>query len=276
MGVALACTWRPRRDDVPRLHRLQAEFEAVYQAIVIALPPTGDLTAAEPLRAWPTVQLLEAPQVGWGRSLALRACLETSATHLHYADLDGLLAWIERRPDEWRTIVTQLQTVDCLIVGRSERAFATRPMAIQQTERIINAVAGHLLGRAIDCGLGERGFSRRAAELVLCHTAPPGWFDVAWPLLVQRAGLNVTEQVVDGVDWETTTDLVTGWVMIRRPALGVPVHAAQTIIQKRCWRHDHSSEEAAGIRFVRWPPRLRIEYPVQNRAVPRLVVRSIT
>src|SRR5688500_2351732 len=114
-----------------------------------------------------------------------------------------LVRWIETRPDEWRTTVALIQTKDCLITGRTERAFRTRPQAIQQTEQIINVLASHLLGEAVVCGLGSRGFSRRAAVCVIANSAPGGWGDVEWPVLVHRAGMTVEYLALDGVDWET-------------------------------------------------------------------------
>ena len=111
---------------------------------------------------------------------------------------------METRPDEWRRIVeTVIPTADCLITGRTARALATRPQAIQQTERIINAVFSHVLGQPVDLGLGSRGFSRRAAEAVLSNTRPGGWGDAEWPIVVQRLGWSVKYVAVDGVEWES-------------------------------------------------------------------------
>jgi hypothetical protein len=202
MSIVLASTWR-RRGEGPRLQRLRRRLEATYERIVVALPPGGDPAQAAPIRAWPTVGLIASPQIGWGRYLALQFVLQTTASHVHCADLDMLVGWIEARPDEWSAMIDLIQTGDCVIAGRSDRAFATRPQAIQRTERIINAVASDLLGQPVDCGLGSRGFSRRAAECVLRNSAPGGYGDVAWPVLVQRAGYAVAYRAVDGVDWET-------------------------------------------------------------------------
>jgi hypothetical protein len=202
MSVALAATWRPR-GEAPRLQRQRRRLEAAYEHLVIALPPGSDPAQAESIRAWPTVDLIASPKVGWGRYLALQAALQTTASHVHCADLDMLVRWIESRPDEWSAMIEMIQAGDCVVAGRTDRAFVTRPQAIQRTERIINAVASHLLGQMVDCGLGSRGFSRRAAEHILRNSAPGGYGDVEWPVLVRRAGYAVAYRAVDGVDWET-------------------------------------------------------------------------
>ena len=205
MGVVLACTWRPR-GELPRVQRLRPQLERAYEHIVVALPPDADLAAAEPLHAWPAVSIVVSPQPFWGRYLAIQVAIQAAAarvSHVHYADLDMLLHWIEVRPEEWHRILERIQAAQCLVTGRTERAFRTRPQAIQQTERLINTVFSHVLGQPVDLGLGSRGFSRRAAEFVVANSAPGGWGDAAWPVLLHRAGFAVEFLAVDGVDWET-------------------------------------------------------------------------
>jgi hypothetical protein len=205
VSVALACTWRPR-GELPRLQRLRPQLEEVYERIVVALPPDVDLDAVGPLRAWPVVQVVVSPRPFWGRYLAIQTALEAPAarvTHVHYADLDLLLHWIEVQPEEWRQTVARIQAADCLVAGRTERAFRTRPQAIQQTERIINLIGSYLLGQPVDLGLGSRGFSRRAAAVVIANSAPGGFGDAEWPVLLRRAGFAVEYVEVDGGEWES-------------------------------------------------------------------------
>jgi hypothetical protein len=114
-----------------------------------------------------------------------------------------LIHWVETRPDEWRDVVGMIPATDCLITGRAEHAFASRPKAIQETEAIINTVFSFALGQPVDLGLGSRGFSRRAVELILRNSRPGGWGDAEWPILVHRPGWKLTYVAVDGVEWET-------------------------------------------------------------------------
>jgi hypothetical protein len=202
MPVALACTWVPRGETL-RLERIRPLLADTYAHLVIALPPDRDPAGAGPLRDSPNATLVITPQPYWGRYVAVQRCVELPVSHIHYADLDMLVRWIEDRPDEWRQTVRRISEHDCLITGRTDRAFTTRPQAIQQSERIINAVGSHLLGQAVDLGLGSRGYSVRAARAVLANSRPGGFGDLEWPILVRRAGHPVAYLEVDGVDWET-------------------------------------------------------------------------
>ncbi len=38
-----------------------------------------------------------------------------------------VLRWMETRPGEWRETVEKIQSCDCLIVGRTQAAYATHP-----------------------------------------------------------------------------------------------------------------------------------------------------
>lgn len=201
ISVALAATWVPR-GEAGRLERLRPLLHEVYAHLVVALPPNRDLTEAEPLRAWPNLILLVSRQPFWDRYVALQSAAALPVTHLHYADLDMLVHWIEARPDEWRAVVARIETEECLICERTERAFQTRPQAIQKTEQIINDVGSYPLGQRVDLGLGSRGFSVQAARVILASSQPGVFGDLEWPLLVQRAGFPIGYLEADGVDWE--------------------------------------------------------------------------
>ena len=202
MSMALACTWRPRGEMV-RFQQLHPELEHVYESIVIATPPDVAPEDVQPMREQPGVTVIGSPRRGWGRYMGIQQALETSPTHVHYADLDRLLHWIETRPEEWRQALEAIQTTDCLIIGRTEQAFQTHPQAIQQTEKIINMVASHLLGQSVDLGGGTRGFSRRAAQFVIANSAPGRWGDAEWPILLHRGGYAVDYLALDGLEWES-------------------------------------------------------------------------
>jgi hypothetical protein len=201
MDIALACTWTPR-GDLPRLQQLLPLLEQVYSSIIIAVrSENADEVSALNL---PTqVILLQIPAPGWGRYLAIEKALTLKPSHIHCADMDMLLHWIECDPDEWRKIVSSIPHTDCLIVGRSVRAFQTRPQAIQQTEQVINLIFSHFFKQKMDFGLGLRGYSQQAAQCIMTCSRPGRWGDAEWPLLIQQAGLSVDYTEADNVDWET-------------------------------------------------------------------------
>jgi len=201
MKIVLACTWAPR-GELSRLYHLLPQLDQVYTAIIVAVRP-GSIPEVQALKAHSTMTLLEMPARGWGRYLALQQALAGNSDYIHYADMDLLLHWIECNPQEWYETVTAIQQTDCLVIGRTARAFQSRPRAIQQTERIINLVFSHLLGQPMDFGLGLRGYSQQAAQCIIRHSKPGRWGDAEWPILIQRAGLSVTYRAVDDVDWET-------------------------------------------------------------------------
>jgi hypothetical protein len=98
-----------------------------------------------------------------------------------------------------------LQTVDCLVIGRTENAFATHPRCLRDTELITNQAFSHLLGQPLDLCAGSKAFSRAAAEFLARNSQPSrGWCtDAEWIVLLHRAGFSIESILVDGLDWET-------------------------------------------------------------------------
>jgi len=203
MPISLASAWRPR-GELGRFQKLLPQLNQVYASIAISLPPDAD---NEIIRALEAQNICIAVKRDWshGRHAALAKALESNADHIHYCDFDRLLHWVETRPDEWLDIITQSQTTDCLIVGRTERAYQTHPRALVETEAISNVVASQLLGRKMDLSAGSKSFSRKAAQYLMQHS-PPGralGMDAEWTLLLHYAGFRVDYVEADGLDWES-------------------------------------------------------------------------
>jgi hypothetical protein len=219
MSITLASTWNPR-GELARFRKHLPDLREIYSGIRIVLPPeaSGDPLVVETVRemgfevssdteAPSPVELLAAfaPDWSWGRYQALRLALQTPAAHIHYADFDRLLRWVETRPEEWRAAVAGIQGCDCLITGRSPEAYLTHPQALVQTEAISNQVVSHLTGRGKDFSAGSKGFSRRAAEFLLANSSPGRALgtDGEWPVLLHRAGFAIESMTVEGLDWES-------------------------------------------------------------------------
>ena len=189
-----------------RLQALCPRLEEVYQKLIIAVPP--DITASdrdqvETLARRSQICVVFTTRITECRYAALKQATEMPVTHIHYADMDRLLRWVETKPLEWQQTVERIQQVDCLLIGRTEAAFQTHPQALQQTEKIINTVFSNVLGQTVDFGSGTRGFSRQATQLVVANTLPDRWTDVEWLLVLRRAGFAVDYLMVDGMDWES-------------------------------------------------------------------------
>jgi hypothetical protein len=140
-----------------------------------------------------------------GRYMALKTALETGADHIHYADMDRLLRWVETRPDEWRQTVDAVERCDYLVIGRTDAAWATHPRAMFETERVQNTLFSHLIDLEMDIGAGSKGFSRAAATLIIGNSSPGRALgaDAEWTVLAHRGGFEVKAVFVDGLDWES-------------------------------------------------------------------------
>ncbi len=204
MSLALGATWHPR-GELTRLRRAWTALCRVYAHIAIVLPPDAEDSLQTELSDLPGIRLEVAQDWSWGRYLALKAGLEAGDNHVQYADLDRLLRWIERLPEEWEQITRAILSCDCLVIGRTPAAYATHPQALLQTERISNRVVSQLLGKRVDVSAGSKGFSRRAAEYILANSTPGHALgtDAEWPLLAVRLGCPVEYVEVDGLDWES-------------------------------------------------------------------------
>lgn len=203
MNITLATTFHPR-GEISRLQRLYVQLQAIYSAIIISLPPT---TSPEDLRlisALPDVQTVINEDWSHGRHNALKKSLETDAQHIHYADMDRLLRWVETRPGEWQQTVVRVQQTDCLVIGRTEYAWNTHPRSMQSTEAISNGLVSHWLGKTLDISAGSKGFSRRAVEYIMANSPPCHAIgaDAEWVVLLHRGGFALDTILVDGLDWE--------------------------------------------------------------------------
>lgn len=204
MPVILAAIWHPR-GEMGRFSRALPVLRSLYGQMVIVVP--GQVEPAD-LRA---VREVAAPYAllrtsGWerARTTALEAALAVEGDVIHAIDMDRLLHWVDTYLAELEETVATMTGVDCLITGRTARAFATHPRAMQETEDLANLLACSLLRTTgLDVCAGSRGLSRRAAGLLLRHTDGPVWGDVSWPVLLHRFGYHLQHVAAEGLEWET-------------------------------------------------------------------------
>ncbi len=203
MSIALAAAWSPR-GELSRAERMADALRELYTGAWIAVPPNTDSDTLSRLAALPGVHVFTDCWPS-GRLESVRRALHGRADAVHYADFDRLLHWLECYPDELRCTLDRIAQVDCLVLGRTARAWSTHPRCMIETEALFNMTFSHLLGAEMDIGAGSRGFSRRAAAYLVRRTDPAwGWaVDAAWPLMLQRGGFALDYLEVEGLEWES-------------------------------------------------------------------------
>ena len=185
--------------------RLYARLRGLYEAVAVVPTPSTSVELLARLQD-AAVDPLEASRgaVGTGRRHALRLGLSTGASHLHYCDFDRLLHWLDRYPGELDRVLADIPRWDYLVLGRSDRAFATHPRVQRDTEIITNHAFSLWFGRPVDVTAGSCAVSRRAAELLLAgSTAPTNATDTEWPALVLRKRYEVGYLATEGLEFET-------------------------------------------------------------------------
>jgi len=160
--TCLACTWHIR-GEIPRFRRLLEQFRSVYSGIVLSLAPGTAPRDLSVLEAMAGVSLVVTEDWSHGRHVAIHEALEQPWSHVHYANMDRLLHWVETEPEEWLCTVDAIQHTDCLIIGRTEK-----PPAGYATDG-----GGHQRSRLTSPGaVRGRGFGRRAAEFLMAGVLP--------------------------------------------------------------------------------------------------------
>lgn len=203
MTLSLACTWQPR-GELSRLQRLYPQIRQLCDRMIVTLPPDVDHAITAALGDLPGMTALVTDDWRTGRHLAVETALRFDAP-IHYIDLDRLLHWVETNPTELEVTIARILSRDCLVMGRTEWAYATHPQSMIETEAIINQVFSALIGHDMDISAGSRGMSHRAAKFVIERSVPnrPLGMDAEWLLLLHYNGFELDYVAVDGLAWET-------------------------------------------------------------------------
>jgi hypothetical protein len=143
--------------------------------------------------------------IGNARRGTLLAGLEAGTSHLQMCDFDRAIHWVARYPQELADVIRDIPAYDLLVLGRTERAWASHPPFQAETEPLFNHVFALATGLTWDVGAGSRGLSRRAAEMLLrISVEQTVGVDAEWPLLLlDREDFVVGHRECEGLEFET-------------------------------------------------------------------------
>ena len=148
-GVALAATLHdPGCADLAATSAALNGLARRYAGMVIfATGETPDRALAPLVAAGARVSKhpTDYREIGWRRLGAVREAA-TLAPAVHLCDFDRLLHWHRCWPDELDTVLSRLPAADLLLLGRTERAWATHPAHQRETEQLANRVVSHHYG----------------------------------------------------------------------------------------------------------------------------------
>jgi hypothetical protein len=143
--------------------------------------------------------------IGQVRRETIRAGLEADTPHMQMCDFDRAIHWVAHYPRELDAVIAEIPAYDLLVLGRTERAWATHPAYQAETEPLFNRVFALVTGLVWDVGAGSRGLSRRAVEKLLEVSSEPSvGTDAEWPLLLlNQDGFLVGHRQCEGLEFET-------------------------------------------------------------------------
>lgn len=192
---------------------LAGKLELMWPSVVerfdhISIVATAD-TAPEVLsglRPAAHIELVQANihAAGGHRRRAVELALRDADDLVMYIDLDHLLRWIEREPDELDALVRRPPDVDTVVVGRTADGFTSSPARLQRTEGAVNDLFAATTGLPWDIMMAVRIMRPPAARYIISNSAEPSLAtDVEWPLLLMNEGFSLEFIAAHGLTYET-------------------------------------------------------------------------
>jgi hypothetical protein len=185
-------------------------FKDIYERLIVVATEGTNPTVIEALQnsGWIIISLrsrVGVEHISDSRRRVLRAGLESGSDYMHLVDMDRVLHWAQRFPDELREVAGRIPRHGFLIIGRTRRAFLTHPRNQTETEVLANKVFSLIYGREVDITAASRGISKEAAETILRYSR--GRFfdtDSEWPtILLSKSKVEITYIETEGLEWET-------------------------------------------------------------------------
>lgn len=159
----------------------------LYGEIYLTISNQSSRAWKRALKVDPQINFKTIPKQGaaHARREAVTFGLSGKCEYFHYIDLDRLLTWCERYPEELRGIVSKIPGHPYTILGRTERAFLTHPEDWVETERITNKICSLELKKEVDITAGSSAFSRECAKRIAIKSKSD-MTDAEWPMIVYR------------------------------------------------------------------------------------------
>lgn len=131
---------------------------------------------------------------------------------IFYCDFDRLLHWYKHYPHELLDLLNHRKLGEFLIIGRTPRAFATRPMTQTSTESLINQIGSKILGFEstrdviVASWICDQALAKRL--LALKTTTKTGFY-VFWPIMMWLWASQKQYLEMEGQEWETPDRYLT-------------------------------------------------------------------
>jgi hypothetical protein len=206
MDVVLGATLH---DPIGRLaeaiDRLRTPIREIFPAIALNL---SDATTPEVINAVQSladkVMVHKAGEAVIGKARRDAVNLAADGRTVLYSDFDHMLRWVEHGAEDLRRAIAVSPDVDCLVIGRTARAFAAEPRRLRETETLVNHTHALLTGNHWDLMFAIRRLSPAAAQIIVKQSRVDTLAnDVEWPLLVRSAGLKVDYTQSDTLFYRT-------------------------------------------------------------------------
>lgn len=190
---------KPLNDFLPVLKRMYADI-----VVVAARDVHRDIIRGF-VKHNCIVKVQEKNGIAEARRQAVRDGFVNGCRHIHFCEIDRVLHWVNRYPEELRNVMRQIPNYDFLIIGRTQRALGTHPRTQTETERLVNTVCSLLLRRDTDVCSASRGISREAAKLILQYSKAEGIStDTEWPIIIHcRSKMSSGYIQAEGMEFET-------------------------------------------------------------------------
>lgn len=147
--------------------------------------------------------------VAHARREAVKFGLSGNCDYFHYIDLDRLLTWCDRYPDELKEIKNMIPAHPYIIIGRTERAFLTHPVEWVETERITNKICSIELNQEVDITAGSCSFSKECAKGITSNSKSD-MTDAEWPMIVSRIMKQpIHYKETEGLEYQEATNSIT-------------------------------------------------------------------